>query len=151
LPIHAAENRTTSYPSQRGPASDKSSAYEGDLVRYRAEPSVAASSSGYSGKRFRSEESASRSGSPGTSVSPGDERDPWHIWQDGEQSLVAWSRKDQVQESLAERALGIELSQHLVTVYFQAVHFSLPVSRPNDSNRLAAYWGSGALARVVLS
>jgi hypothetical protein len=58
------------------------------------------------------------------------ERDPWHIWQakdeDGSHA-VAWSRKEQVQESLADKALGIELSRHLITVYFQAVHFSLPV------------------------
>jgi hypothetical protein len=58
------------------------------------------------------------------------EKDPWHIWQQPDehgQSVIAWSRKDQVQESLADKALGIELSRHLVTVYFQAVHYSLPV------------------------
>jgi hypothetical protein len=64
------------------------------------------------------------------------ERDPWHIWQlpseDGGH-MVAWSRSDQVQESLADKALGIELSRHLITVYFQAVHFSLPVGPNPDS------------------
>jgi len=89
------------------------------------------SSVGQNGKRLRSYDSAGSS--PSSSVlerlQPW-ERDPWHIWQakdeDGSHT-VAWSRKEQVQESLADKALGIELSRHLITVYFQAVHFSLPV------------------------
>jgi hypothetical protein len=83
------------------------------------------------GKRLRSYDSAGSS--PNSSVlerlQPW-ERDPWHIWQardDNGSHTVAWSRKEQVQESLADKALGIELSRHLITVYFQAVHFSLPV------------------------
>jgi hypothetical protein len=86
---------------------------------------------GQNGKRPRSYDSAGSS--PSSSVlerlQPW-ERDPWHIWQAKDENgshTVAWSRKEQVQESLADKALGIELSRHLITVYFQAVHFSLPV------------------------
>jgi hypothetical protein len=100
------------------------------MVRYGTDGS-GHSSVGQNGKRPRSYDSAGSS--PSSSVldqlHPWD-RDPWHIWQakdeDGSHT-VAWSRKEQVQESLADKALGIELSRHLITVYFQAVHFSLPV------------------------
>lgn len=88
--------------------------------------------SGRHGKRQRADESAGIS--PGSSsvelLNPWD-RDPWHIWQPQDEvgdRTVAWSRKEQVQESLADKALGIELSRRLITVYFQAVHYSLPVS-----------------------
>ena len=103
------------------------------------------------GKRQRSYDSAGSS--PSSSVleklSPW-ERDPWHIWQakdeDGSRT-IAWSRKEQVQESLADKALGIELSRHLITVYFQAVHFSLPVrhyaSKPTTLT-------AGPIARIIL-
>lgn len=87
---------------------------------------------GQNGKRQRTGQSAGTS--PGSSsyelLNPW-ERDPWHIWQPQDEvgdRTVAWSRKEQVQESLADKALGIELSRHLITVYFQAVHYSLPVS-----------------------
>lgn len=86
---------------------------------------------GQKGKRQRTYDSAGSSPSPSTfeRLQPW-ERDPWHIWQAKDENgshTVAWSRKEQVQESLADKALGIELSRHLITVYFQAVHFSLPV------------------------
>jgi len=102
-----------------------------DMVRHGADGSVH-SSVGQSGKRQRTYDSAGSSPSSSASarLQPW-ERDPWHIWQpkdESESHAVAWSRKEQVQESLADKALGIELSRHLITVYFQAVHFSLPVS-----------------------
>jgi hypothetical protein len=100
------------------------------MVRYGAD-GVSHSSVSQNGKRQRSYDSAGSS--PSSSflerMQPW-ERDPWHIWQakdEDESHTIAWSRKEQVQESLADKALGIELSRHLVTVYFQAVHFSLPV------------------------
>lgn len=101
-----------------------------DMVRHEADGS-SYQSVGQSGKRQRTYDSAGSS--PSSSVSgrlqPW-ERNPWHIWQPKDESgshTIAWSRKEQVQESLADKALGIELSRHLITVYFQAVHFSLPV------------------------
>jgi hypothetical protein len=100
------------------------------MVRYGANGS-GHSSVGQNGKRLRNYDSAGSS--PSSSVldqlHPW-ERDPWHIWQAKDENgshTIAWSRKEQVQESLADKALGIELSRHLITVYFQAVHFSLPV------------------------
>jgi hypothetical protein len=101
-----------------------------EMVRQGADGSGHSSVSQH-GKRPRSYDSAGST--PSSSVlerlQPW-ERDPWHIWQAKDENgshTVAWSRKEQVQESLADKALGIELSRHLITVYFQAVHFSLPV------------------------
>jgi hypothetical protein len=109
-----------------------------EMVRYGADKS-GHSSVGQSGKRPRSYDSAGSS--PSSSVlerlQPW-ERDPWHIWQAQDENgshTVAWSRKEQVQESLADKALGIELSRHLITVYFQAVHFSLPVRHMHLNKR----------------
>ena len=104
------------------------------MVRYRGDAHKINQGSQI-GKRQREYDSAGStlSTSAYESLQPW-ERDPWHIWQakdEGGSRTVAWSRKEQVQESLADRALGIELSRHLITVYFQAVHFSLPVrTRP---------------------
>jgi hypothetical protein len=102
-----------------------------EMVRYGVD-GASQSSVGQIGKRQRNFDSAGSS--PSSSVferlHPW-EKDPWHIWQARDENgshTVAWSRKEQVQESLADKALGIELSRHLITVYFQAVHFSLPVS-----------------------
>jgi len=109
------------------------------------------SSVSQNGKRQRSYDSARTS--PSSSVlerlQPW-ERDPWHIWQakdeDGSHA-VAWSRKEQVQESLADKALGIELSRHLITVYFQAVHFSLPV---RQTHRYTEILTAGPIPRIIL-
>lgn len=45
---------------------------------------------------------------------------------------VRWTRREQVAERLADRALESELSRHLVRVYFQAVHFTLPGVSPES-------------------
>ena len=54
-------------------------------------------------------------------------RDPWHFWSEAT-SVVNWGRKEEVQETMADRALGVQLSRHLVDVYFLVVHLSYPVS-----------------------
>jgi len=109
------------------------------------------SSVSQNGKRQRRYDSTGSS--PSSSVleklSPW-ERDPWHIWQAKDENgshTVAWSRKEQVQESLADKALGIELSRHLITVYFQAVHFSLPV---RQTHRYTEILTAGPIARIIL-
>ena len=51
----------------------------------------------------------------------------WHLWS-REDSLVVWGRREIVQERLADRALGMELSRHLISMYFQVVHHAFPVS-----------------------
>lgn len=45
---------------------------------------------------------------------------------------VRWTRREQVSERLADRALESELSRHLVRVYFQAVHLTLPGISPES-------------------
>ena len=55
--------------------------------------------------------------------------DDWHVFAE-ESTMVRWGRKEQVQEELADRALGIQLSRHLIKVFFQAVHVSLPAISP---------------------
>lgn len=45
---------------------------------------------------------------------------------------VRWTRREQVAERLADRALESELSRHLVRVYFQAVHLTLPGISPES-------------------
>jgi hypothetical protein len=101
------------------------------MIRYG--PSPITQAVGQNGKRQRMDESGETSpDSTSFELLNPWERDPWHIWQAKDQvgaRTVAWSRKDQVQESLADKALGMELSRHLITVYFQAVHYSLPVSQ----------------------
>lgn len=57
------------------------------------------------------------------------EQDPWRIWAPPD-AVVRWSQAEQVGERLADRALGLELSRHLVKVFFQAVHLNLPAISP---------------------
>ncbi|WVQ82734.1 hypothetical protein IAT38_004866 [Cryptococcus sp. DSM 104549] len=45
---------------------------------------------------------------------------------------VRWGRKEAVQERLGDTALGIELSRHLTTVFFEAVHVSNPAISPES-------------------
>ena len=59
-------------------------------------------------------------------------RDPFHLWSDSN-AVVTWGRTEQVQEAMADRALGVQLSRHLVDVYFLVVHLSFPVSRLQHS------------------
>jgi hypothetical protein len=51
---------------------------------------------------------------------------PWRLFAEPS-AVVHWGRREAVQETLADRALGLELSKHLVKVFFQAVHLSFPV------------------------
>ena len=55
--------------------------------------------------------------------------DPWKIWEedDGMSRIVKWGRRETVQQQLADRALGTELSKHLVQSFFHCVHPSFPV------------------------
>jgi hypothetical protein len=53
--------------------------------------------------------------------------DPWRLYAE-RGTLVRWGRREEVQECLADRSLGIELSKHLVKVFFQAPHLSFPVN-----------------------
>ncbi|WVQ77101.1 hypothetical protein IAR50_006784 [Cryptococcus sp. DSM 104548] len=65
---------------------------------------------------------------------PTREHDPWQLWMGDEESraMLLWGRAEDMQERLANRALGIELSRHLVTTFFQAVHFSFPAISPES-------------------
>jgi hypothetical protein len=68
-------------------------------------------------KRQRSEGSSTDGH---TRVSP----DSWSTAND----VVFWGRAEQVGKILADSTMGLQLSRHLVTVFFQAVHTSFPVS-----------------------
>jgi len=57
-----------------------------------------------------------------------DSEDPWKLWSENGDELVRWGRREVVQQRLADRALGGELSKHLVMSYFHCVHPSFPVS-----------------------
>jgi hypothetical protein len=64
-----------------------------------------------------------------------DDKDPWAIWakskdKDKEDKIIRWSRGNNVGDELASRALGSELSRHLVQVYFSSVHLTLPAISP---------------------
>lgn len=63
-----------------------------------------------------------------------DNEDPWGLWsnsnKDKEDRVIRWSRSDSVGDSLASRALGSELSRHLVRIYFSSVHLTLPAISP---------------------
>ncbi|ODN77866.1 hypothetical protein L202_04980 [Cryptococcus amylolentus CBS 6039] len=60
--------------------------------------------------------------------------DPWQLWMGDDESraMLLWGRAEDMQERLANRALGTELSRHLVTTFFQAVHFSFPAISPES-------------------
>lgn len=65
------------------------------------------------------------------------DKDPWSIWSDPSMDkdnkrdkVVRWSRSDNVGDSLASRALGSELSRHLVRIYFSSVQLTLPAISP---------------------
>jgi hypothetical protein len=130
VPLDSSQSRTAS-GARPGEAYGGHSGHPDTMVRY-GRNGHGNQAAGQNGKRQRVFDSAGSSPSSTTleSLHPW-ERDPWHIWQAKDENgsrTVAWSRKEQVQESLADTALGIELSRHLITVYFQAVHFSLPAS-----------------------
>nr|XP_019049417.1 hypothetical protein I302_03206 [Kwoniella bestiolae CBS 10118]OCF28347.1 hypothetical protein I302_03206 [Kwoniella bestiolae CBS 10118] len=58
---------------------------------------------------------------------------PWKLYSDIPQSqlqMVSWGRREAVGEQLADRALGMALSNHLVKVFFEAVHLSYPAISP---------------------
>ncbi|ORX37389.1 hypothetical protein BD324DRAFT_625966 [Kockovaella imperatae] len=59
------------------------------------------------------------------------QHDPWHLWSD-DQVIVSWGKRERVQERLAERTLGFELSRHLVSMYFQVVHLAFPTVSPES-------------------
>ena len=68
-------------------------------------------------------------------ISPApDEDDAWNLWEEEEEDeaakrrMVKWGRREAVQQKLADRALGRELSKHLVKSFFHCVHPSFPVS-----------------------
>ncbi|TYJ56517.1 hypothetical protein B9479_002764 [Cryptococcus floricola] len=60
-------------------------------------------------------------------------KDPWHLWAEGESgSVVNWGMTENVQEHLADKTLGVELSRHLVATFFQAVHHFYPSIWPES-------------------
>lgn len=62
-----------------------------------------------------------------------DDTDPWSLWaksKDREDKIIRWGRSNNVGDELASRALGSELSRHLVQVYFSSVHLTLPAISP---------------------
>ncbi|WVR06037.1 hypothetical protein IAU60_003065 [Kwoniella sp. DSM 27419] len=61
-------------------------------------------------------------------------QDPWQLWSERpkEDRLVRWGRREVVEEKLADRALGMALSNHLVKTFFQAVHLSYPAISPES-------------------
>ncbi|WVQ97620.1 hypothetical protein IAU59_004734 [Kwoniella sp. CBS 9459] len=76
-----------------------------------------------------------------STASPGDIRragkmvlltsDPWQLYSRSQnRDVVHWGRREAVQERLADKALGMALSAHLVKVFFQAVHLSYPAISP---------------------
>jgi hypothetical protein len=69
---------------------------------------------------------ASRNGSS-RAIMSAQPADPWRIYAENQQ-VVLWGRREHIQEDLADRALGIELSKHLIKVYFHHVHATFPVS-----------------------
>jgi hypothetical protein len=71
------------------------------------------------------------------SDSSGSADNPWHLFAEPS-AVVHWGRREVVQESLADRALGLELSKHLVKVFFQAVHLSFPVRWLTFLHRIAS-------------
>ncbi|KIR78908.1 hypothetical protein I306_04118 [Cryptococcus gattii EJB2] len=82
-------------------------------------------------KRDR-EEISSPGSAPGNKVLVR-RKDPWQLYTKEEDlRMVRWGKKEAVQEKLADRALGIELSRHLVKTFFQAVHFSYPAILPES-------------------
>jgi hypothetical protein len=65
---------------------------------------------------------------------PFEEEDPdgWSLWAPPEPQSVRWGRREIVGESLADRSLGIQLSRHLVKLYFNSVHLVLPTVSPES-------------------
>lgn len=59
-----------------------------------------------------------------------DDQDPWNVKLTGDGQLIQWGRREAVGEGLADRALGHQLSRHLVGVYFTSVHLNLPTISP---------------------
>ncbi|RXK39229.1 hypothetical protein M231_03449 [Tremella mesenterica] len=57
--------------------------------------------------------------------------DEWKLWAEDQKSL-RWGRKENVQEALADRTLGLALSRHLVKVFFHSIHLSLPILSPES-------------------
>jgi len=60
-----------------------------------------------------------------------DVNDPksWQLWDPNQpRQAVGWARRDTIQEQIADKTLGMALSQHLIKVFFQSVHLTLPVS-----------------------
>ncbi|WVQ62006.1 uncharacterized protein L199_000139 [Kwoniella botswanensis] len=56
---------------------------------------------------------------------------PWRLYSEsGSGQMITWGRREAVSERLADRALGMALSNHLVKVFFQAVHLSYPAISP---------------------
>ncbi|WWD09590.1 hypothetical protein V865_007718 [Kwoniella europaea PYCC6329] len=56
---------------------------------------------------------------------------PWRLYSEsGSGQMITWGRREAVSEQLADRALGMALSNHLVKVFFQAVHLSYPAISP---------------------
>ncbi|WWC99868.1 hypothetical protein V866_006777 [Kwoniella sp. B9012] len=56
---------------------------------------------------------------------------PWRLYSEsGGGQMTTWGRREAVSEQLADRALGMALSNHLVKVFFQAVHLSYPAISP---------------------
>lgn len=51
----------------------------------------------------------------------------WRLWGEACDQMVRWGRRERVQERLADRALGQELSKHLVKTFFHCVYPSFPV------------------------
>nr|XP_019015114.1 uncharacterized protein I206_01202 [Kwoniella pini CBS 10737]OCF53895.1 hypothetical protein I206_01202 [Kwoniella pini CBS 10737] len=59
-------------------------------------------------------------------------QNPWRLWSENQnhREMVNWGRREAVSEQLADRALGMALSNHLVKTFFQAVHLSFPAISP---------------------
>ncbi|WWC86440.1 uncharacterized protein L201_001317 [Kwoniella dendrophila CBS 6074] len=56
---------------------------------------------------------------------------PWKLYtESSSMEIIHWGRRETVSEQLADRALGSALSNHLVKVFFQAVHLSYPALSP---------------------
>ena len=70
-----------------------------------------------------------------SSVSPLTNEDTWKFWADPQQAICRWGRREVVQERMADRVLGYELSKHLVKTFFHCVHPSFPVRHSQGSCR----------------
>jgi hypothetical protein len=61
-----------------------------------------------------------------------EDEDPWSLWSPLSRREVRWGHPEVVAQQLADRSIGIELSRHLIKVYFESVHYILRIVSPEE-------------------